>query len=96
MGVGQQGALEPFLKCLPPAAACRDAVLGTEAFGPCAPLLQDGAEYYLDGNFYGSVGRFLNHFCDPNLVSVRVTVGHEIPSIAFFTNRAVQAGKELG
>ncbi|XP_066496942.1 histone-lysine N-methyltransferase EHMT1-like [Tiliqua scincoides] len=57
---------------------------------------KDGEEYYLDGNFYGNVGRFLNHSCEPNLVPVRVTVSHEIPSIAFFTSQAIEAGKELG
>ncbi|KAJ6650368.1 hypothetical protein lerEdw1_010928, partial [Lerista edwardsae] len=57
---------------------------------------QGGEEYCLDGLGYSCVGRFLNHSCDPNLVPVRVVVGHEIPGIAFFTNRCVQAGEELG
>lgn len=42
------------------------------------------------------MGRFLNHSCDPNLLPVRVTVNHEVPSIAFFTGQAIEAGKELG
>ncbi|XP_066496943.1 histone-lysine N-methyltransferase EHMT1-like [Tiliqua scincoides] len=57
---------------------------------------QEEQEYYLDGMNYSGVGRFLNHSCDPNLVPVRVAVGHEVPGIAFFTNRGIQAGEELG
>lgn len=59
-------------------------------------LLQEGKEYFLDGMWYSCVGRFLNHSCDPNLVPVRVAVSHEVPSIAFFTTRVIQAGEELG
>lgn len=72
--------------------------MGLASQGETGPwlLLQDGEEYCLDGLGYSSVGRFLNHSCAPNLVPVRVAMGHEIPGIAFFTNRPVQAGEELG
>ncbi|KAF7242953.1 Histone-lysine N-methyltransferase EHMT1, partial [Varanus komodoensis] len=55
-----------------------------------------GQECCLDGRHYGSVGRFLNHSCRPNLVALQVAVGHEVPGIAFFSTRAIQAGEELG
>ncbi|XP_053132898.1 histone-lysine N-methyltransferase EHMT1-like [Hemicordylus capensis] len=57
---------------------------------------EDGQYYYLDGRFYSGVGRFMNHACEPNVIPLRVCVGHEIPGIAFFTHRAIQAGEELG
>ncbi|CAI5791747.1 histone-lysine N-methyltransferase EHMT1-like [Podarcis lilfordi] len=57
--------------------------------------MQAGPECCLDGRFYGSVGRFLNHSCQPNLLALPVVVGHEIPGIAFFSARAIQAGEEL-
>ncbi|KAJ6651826.1 hypothetical protein lerEdw1_016443 [Lerista edwardsae] len=52
-------------------------------------------QYYIDGRFYGNIGRFLNHACDPNVMALRVSVDHEIYGIAFFTDRAVHAGEEL-
>ncbi|XP_061456307.1 histone-lysine N-methyltransferase EHMT1-like [Rhineura floridana] len=58
--------------------------------------MQAQQECCLDGRFYGSVGRFLNHSCQPNLVALQVALSHEIPSIAFFSIRAIQAGEELG
>ncbi|XP_053132669.1 histone-lysine N-methyltransferase EHMT1-like [Hemicordylus capensis] len=62
----------------------------------CRVEAQDGQLYYLDGRFYSSVGRFMNHSCNPNMIPLRVSMGFEIPSVAFFTSRAVQAGEELG
>ncbi|KAL8175219.1 UNVERIFIED_CONTAM: hypothetical protein K2H54_016970 [Gekko kuhli] len=56
----------------------------------------DGQECCLDGRFYGNVGRFLNHSCQPNLVAVQVVVGPEAPGIAFFSSRPIRAGEELG
>ncbi|XP_042293732.1 histone-lysine N-methyltransferase EHMT1-like [Sceloporus undulatus] len=55
-----------------------------------------GGECCLDGHFFGSVGRFLNHSCQPNLLALPVVVGSEIPGIAFFSARAIRAGEELG
>ncbi|XP_077172382.1 histone-lysine N-methyltransferase EHMT2-like isoform X2 [Paroedura picta] len=56
----------------------------------------DGHECCLDGRFYGNVGRFLNHSCQPNLVAVQVVLGPGVPSIAFFSTRPIHAGEELG
>uniref|UniRef100_A0A8D0BPX7 SET domain-containing protein n=1 Tax=Salvator merianae TaxID=96440 RepID=A0A8D0BPX7_SALMN len=53
-------------------------------------------EWCLDGRFYGNIGRFLNHSCQPNLTAVQVATGHAVPGVAFFTTRDVQAGEELG
>uniref|UniRef100_A0A670XNU7 SET domain-containing protein n=1 Tax=Pseudonaja textilis TaxID=8673 RepID=A0A670XNU7_PSETE len=58
--------------------------------------MQDGRQCCLDGRYYGNVGRFLNHSCQPNLVALQVALGYEIPGIAFFSTRAIQAGEELG
>ncbi|XP_054849660.1 histone-lysine N-methyltransferase EHMT1-like [Eublepharis macularius] len=58
--------------------------------------MQTGQECCLDGRFYGNVGRFLNHSCQPNLVGVQVAVGQEVPGIAFFSTRPIRAGEELG
>ncbi|XP_070811516.1 histone-lysine N-methyltransferase EHMT1-like isoform X1 [Pituophis catenifer annectens] len=58
--------------------------------------MQDGQQCCLDGRYYGNVGRFLNHSCQPNLVALQVALGYDIPGIAFFSTRAIQAGEELG
>ncbi|KAL7979318.1 hypothetical protein Chor_015342 [Crotalus horridus] len=58
--------------------------------------MQDGQQCCLDGRYYGNVGRFLNHSCQPNLVALQVALGYEIPGIAFFSTRAIPAGEELG
>lgn len=61
-----------------------------------ASLLQNGQQCCLDGRYYGNVGRFLNHSCQPNLVALQVALGYEIPGIAFFSTRTIPAGEELG
>ncbi|XP_015667433.1 histone-lysine N-methyltransferase EHMT1-like [Protobothrops mucrosquamatus] len=58
--------------------------------------MQNGQQCCLDGRYYGNVGRFLNHSCQPNLVALQVALGYEIPGIAFFSTRAIPAGEELG
>lgn len=57
-----------------------------------------GGDYCIDGRFYGNVARFINHSCEPNLVSIRVFIEHQdanFPRIAFFTMRDVDALEEL-
>lgn len=73
---------------------------GTEGkgLGPLSRLcpVQEGQDCCLDGRFYGNVGRFLNHSCQPNLAAVRVVVGPGPSGIAFFSTRPIRAGEELG
>ncbi|KAH0615527.1 hypothetical protein JD844_004899 [Phrynosoma platyrhinos] len=60
---------------------------------------QDREIYCIDARFYGNISRFINHFCEPNLIAVRVFMSHQdlrFPRIAFFSSRHIQAGEEIG
>nr|XP_026691629.1 histone-lysine N-methyltransferase EHMT1 [Ciona intestinalis] len=60
---------------------------------------KDGEIYCIDARNYGNVSRFINHLCEPNLIPIRVFVGHHdirFPILAYFTTREIQAGEELG
>ncbi|XP_063172469.1 histone-lysine N-methyltransferase EHMT1 isoform X3 [Candoia aspera] len=60
---------------------------------------KDRDVYCIDARFYGNVSRFINHFCEPNLIAVRVFMSHQdlrFPRIAFFSSRHIQAGEEIG
>ena len=49
----------------------------------------------IDPTEIGNVGRFINHSCDPNLLTQLVRVGSAVPRLAFFCARDVDAGEEL-
>ena len=49
----------------------------------------------IDPTLKGNVGRYINHSCEPNLVTQIVRVGSFIPRLAFFCNRDIAAGEEL-
>eukprot|EP01116_Phalansterium_solitarium_P003675 TRINITY_DN14499_c0_g1_i1.p1 TRINITY_DN14499_c0_g1~~TRINITY_DN14499_c0_g1_i1.p1 ORF type:complete len:409 (-),score=100.47 TRINITY_DN14499_c0_g1_i1:143-1369(-) len=55
--------------------------------------------FTIDANNAGSVARFFNHSCDPNLINYQVFVNnrpdHRLPRICFFTLKDVKAGDEL-
>jgi ankyrin repeat protein len=54
--------------------------------------------YAVDADRLGSVARFLNHSCDPNLVAREAFVQHrnmKFPRIAFFARRDIQPQEEL-
>lgn len=51
--------------------------------------------FAVDATQAGSVLRFLNHSCDPNLAMVQVFTGSKLPRIAFFTIKPVKAGAEI-
>ncbi|XP_057217663.1 histone-lysine N-methyltransferase EHMT1-like isoform X1 [Triplophysa rosa] len=58
-----------------------------------------GQVYCIDAQFYGNVGRFINHHCDPNLFPVRVFTKHQdlrFPRIALYASRPIHTGDELG
>ncbi|XP_042334648.1 histone-lysine N-methyltransferase EHMT1 [Sceloporus undulatus] len=60
---------------------------------------KDREIYCIDARFYGNISRFINHFCEPNLIAVRVFMSHQdlrFPRIAFFSSRHIQAGEEIG
>ncbi|CAH1402619.1 unnamed protein product [Nezara viridula] len=60
---------------------------------------RDGESYCIDACKYGNVTRFVNHSCKPNLVPVRVFIGHHdlhFPRIAFFAARDIAPNEELG
>uniref|UniRef100_A0A670YQU1 [histone H3]-lysine(9) N-methyltransferase n=1 Tax=Pseudonaja textilis TaxID=8673 RepID=A0A670YQU1_PSETE len=60
---------------------------------------KDQDVYCIDARFYGNVSRFINHFCEPNLIAVRVFMSHQdlrFPRIAFFSSRPIEAGEEIG
>mmetsp|Transcript_18306 Transcript_18306/g.42621 ORF Transcript_18306/g.42621 Transcript_18306/m.42621 type:complete len:168 (-) Transcript_18306:75-578(-) len=50
---------------------------------------------YIDARWVGSVGRFLNHSCEPNLEALTVRIGHLKPRVAFFATRDILKGEEL-
>ncbi|GIY06390.1 hypothetical protein CDAR_505911 [Caerostris darwini] len=61
-------------------------------------LDSSSGDYCVDGRFFGNIARFINHSCEPNLVSIRVFVEHQdlnFPRIAFFTMRDIEAFEEL-
>ena len=61
--------------------------------------VQDGESYCIDACKYGNVTRFVNHSCKPNLIPVRVFIGHHdlhFPRIAFFAARDIAPNEELG
>lgn len=60
---------------------------------------RDGETYCLDARRYGNVSRFVNHLCEPNLVTVRVFVDHQdlrFPRMTFFSSRDISRNEELG
>lgn len=50
---------------------------------------------FIDARWVGSVGRFLNHSCEPCLEARTVRIGHVKPRVAFFATRQVGPGEEL-
>ena len=50
---------------------------------------------HVDPRYFGNIGRFLNHSCEPNLFMVPVRVDTEIPLLALFANRKIKVGQEL-
>ncbi|KAK9450036.1 SET domain-containing protein [Limtongia smithiae] len=54
--------------------------------------------YAIDAEFYGGIGRFLNHSCEPNLWLEAVVQGHaptKVYTLAFFAARDIPPNEEL-
>lgn len=54
--------------------------------------------FTIDARWFGSVGRFLNHSCSPNIDIVTVFADShnaQIPRVAFFANQFIKAKTEL-
>uniref|UniRef100_A0A0D3ILG4 SET domain-containing protein n=1 Tax=Emiliania huxleyi (strain CCMP1516) TaxID=280463 RepID=A0A0D3ILG4_EMIH1 len=56
---------------------------------------QDNPELCVDASRTGSVARFVNHCCDPNLFSVFVEYSRHVHRIALFAARDILAYEEL-
>lgn len=50
---------------------------------------------FINARLVGSVGRFLNHSCEPCLEPHTVRIGHVTPRVAFFARREICEGEEL-
>ena len=62
-------------------------------------LLKDGDTFCIDANRYRNIAGLINHLCTPNLTPVKVFTNHQdirFPHIAFFANRDIKKGEELG
>ncbi|XP_060095563.1 histone-lysine N-methyltransferase SETMAR [Heteronotia binoei] len=59
--------------------------------------LHDGQimETFVDPTYTGSVGRFLNHSCEPNLIMVPVRINSMVPKLALFADQDIRAEEEL-
>jgi len=54
--------------------------------------------YCIDAFNYSNVSRFINHSCDPNLMSVRSFINHHdkrFPRIAFFAVQDIKEDEQL-
>ncbi|KAL1242624.1 Histone-lysine N-methyltransferase SETMAR [Trichinella spiralis] len=64
--------------------------LREQAENCASPLLT-----YIDASFYGNIGRFVNHSCEPNLNIVVVRYSTSVPHLAMFANRDIVEFEEL-
>lgn len=56
---------------------------------------EGGTATVIDPSATGSVGRFLNHSCNPNLVMIPVRTESVVPELALFALRDIFQGEEL-
>lgn len=63
-----------------------------------AEVEEQGDQFIVDACRYGSIGRFINHSCNPNLDKILVFCdNHDVrtPRVAFFTKDTIYANTEL-
>lgn len=50
---------------------------------------------FIDPTFYGNIGRYINHSCEPNCFMVITRISSNLPVLAIYTQRDIKAGEEL-
>lgn len=50
---------------------------------------------YIDPCYFGNIGRFINHSCEPNLAVYTVRVHNLVPKVCLFSSRDISANEEL-
>jgi hypothetical protein len=59
----------------------------------------DAESFTIDSQRIGHIARFINHACEPNLISASVYIDHRadlrLPRVAFFACKTIEAGSEL-
>lgn len=53
------------------------------------------SRHYIDARHYGNLARFINHSCAPNLISVVLRCGSNVPRVGLFAHRHIDEGEEL-
>ncbi|KAF6022418.1 SETMAR [Bugula neritina] len=53
------------------------------------------SRWCIDARRFGNIARFINHSCQPNLVSLVCRTGCDVPRVALFACRDIAAGEEL-
>ena len=76
-----------------PVADKREVLYNKLGVGDCYNFRLD-KDYIIDATFFGSKARYINHSCDPNLVSEYLTVNGET-HIIFVASRKIAVGEEL-
>ena len=61
-----------------------------ENFGSSASCLT-----FIDATCIGSIGRYINHGCEPNLIVLPVRTDSSVPKLCLFTNQEIPACTEL-
>lgn len=51
--------------------------------------------YFIDGTIQGSIMRYSNHSCNPNLITQTYTASNYIQHVCFFAKKNIKAGEEL-
>ena len=79
-------------------AAAREEEYNDETTGHMSCIIHvdiGRAKFAVDATRAGSILRFLNHSCDPNLDLTTCFVGEKLPRLAFFTKKAVKKGQQI-
>ena len=76
-----------------PVADKREILYEKLGVGDCY-LFKLDKDYIIDATFYGSKARYINHSCDPNLISEYMQVNGET-HIVLSASRQIEAGEEL-
>ena len=50
---------------------------------------------FIDARHHGNIARFINHSCEPNLVSLVVHSGTDVPRVGLFAQKNIAVGDEL-